>query len=42
MVSKKPDTEMINELFEIIASLKSAEECRGLFTDMCTLSLIHI
>lgn len=36
MVSKKPDTEMINELFEIIASLKSAEECRGLFSDMCT------
>ena len=27
---------MINELYELIASLKSADDCRDLFGDMCT------
>lgn len=27
---------MINELFEVISSVGSADECRDLFFDMCT------
>lgn len=27
---------MIKELYELIASLKSADDCRDLFEDMCT------
>ena len=36
MYSKKVSEQMINELFELIASLQNAEDCRELFGDLCT------
>ncbi len=36
MHSKKATEQMINELFELIADIKSAEDCRLLFEDLCT------
>lgn len=36
MNSKKADSKMINELFELIASLETSEDCRELFGDLCT------
>lgn len=32
----KTDEKMINELFELIASMKNAEDCKTLFDDLCT------
>lgn len=36
MSDKETTEKMINELYELIASLKSADDCRDLFRDMCT------
>ncbi len=36
MKGKKANDQMINELFELIASINSAEDCRLLFEDLCT------
>ena len=33
---KGTDNKMIDDLYDLIASLKSREECRALFSDMCT------
>lgn len=34
--NKKADEKMISELFNLISSLKSAEDCKDLFSDLCT------
>ena len=36
MSLKKVNKEMLNELYELIVSVKSAEDCRDLFGDLCT------
>ena len=36
MSLKKVNAEMLNELYELIVSVKSAEDCRDLFGDLCT------
>ena len=36
MTTKKATEEMIIELFELITSLESAEDCQLLFEDLCT------
>ena len=36
MDSKKADSKMIEELFRLISSLDSKEDCRLLFEDLCT------
>ena len=36
MHNKKANEEMIAELFELIAAIKSADDCRELFCDLCT------
>ena len=36
MNGKKANDQMINELFELISQLNSAEDCRLLFEDLCT------
>ncbi|MBQ8203127.1 MAG: TrpR-related protein YerC/YecD [Clostridia bacterium] len=36
MLSKKASEDMKNELFDLILSLKSREECKLLFDDLCT------
>lgn len=41
MHTKKANDEMINELFSLIASLESAEDCRLLFGDLCTMKEIE-
>ena len=41
MVNKKADDKMISDLYELIASLNSAEECRDLFSDLCTFKEIE-
>ena len=33
---KGTDNKMTDDLYDLIASLKSREECRALFSDMCT------
>ena len=33
----KKDESMTNELFELIASINSAEDCKALFSDLCTI-----
>ena len=33
---KGTDNKMTDDLYDLIASLKSREECRELFSDMCT------
>ena len=33
---KDTDNKMIDDLYDLIASLKSREDCRALFSDMCT------
>ena len=32
----KTDEKMINELYDLIASMENAEDCRALFNDLCT------
>ena len=41
MQGKKANDEMITELFELIASLKTSEDCRLLFGDLCTMKEIE-
>ncbi len=41
MVSKKADEKMIDELYELIASLNTKEDCRKLFSDLCTVKEIE-
>ncbi len=41
MVNKKADEKMISDLYGLIASLNSAEECRDLFSDLCTFKEIE-
>lgn len=36
MSLKKVNKEMLNELYELIVSVKSTEDCRDLFGDLCT------
>ncbi len=36
MSLKKVNAEMLNELYELIVSVKSTEDCRDLFGDLCT------
>ncbi len=37
----KTDEKMINELFELISSMKNSEDCRALFNDLCTIKEIE-
>lgn len=37
----KNNEQMINELYELIASMKSMEDCRDLFGDLCTVKEIE-
>ncbi len=41
MYSKKADSQMINELYSLIASLKTAEDCELLLGDLCTVKEIE-
>ena len=41
MNSKKANDRMINELFELISEMKSADDCRLLFGDLCTMKEIE-
>ncbi len=36
MHNKKADRKMIDELYELIVSLKNKEDCEKLFSDLCT------
>lgn len=31
-----PDNKIINELYELIVSIKTVEDCKALFDDLCT------
>ena len=37
----KTDESMLNELFELIASMENTEDCRMLFDDLCTINEIE-
>ena len=37
----KKDESMTNELFELIASINSAKDCKALFSDLCTIKEIE-
>lgn len=37
----KTDKKMINELYELIASMENADDCRALFGDLCTIKEIE-
>ena len=41
MHNRKADDKMIDELFELIASLKTKEDCYSLFGDLCTVKEIE-
>lgn len=41
MATKKADDKMIEELFGLIASLQSTEDCKKLFSDLCTVKEIE-
>jgi TrpR-related protein YerC/YecD len=41
MQSKKADEQMISELFKLIASLETEQDCRALFDDLCTFKEIE-
>lgn len=41
MPKNKIDEKMINELFELIASMESAQDCKALFSDLCTVKEIE-
>lgn len=36
MSLNKNNDEMLNELYELIVSVKTAEDCKELFSDLCT------
>lgn len=40
-MGKKSDELLIKELFELIASLKDPDDCRMLFSDLCTVNEIR-
>ena len=37
----KTDAKMITELFELIASMENAEDCKALFDDLCTIKEVE-
>ena len=37
----KTDAKMVTELFELIASMENAEDCKALFDDLCTIKEIE-
>ncbi len=37
----KNNEQMITELYELIASMKSSEDCKALFDDLCTIKEIE-
>ncbi len=37
----KKDENITNELFELIASMKNADDCKALFNDLCTVKEIE-
>ena len=41
MQNKKADSSMINDLYELIASLDTAQDCEKLFSDLCTVKEIE-
>ena len=41
MHNRKADDKMIDELFELISSLKTKEDCKVLFEDLCTVKEIE-
>ncbi len=41
MSGKRIDEQTVNELFELILSLKSVEDCRLLFDDLCTVKEVE-
>ncbi|MCD7774004.1 MAG: YerC/YecD family TrpR-related protein [Clostridiales bacterium] len=41
MSYKKVDKEMIDELYSLIASVETAEDCKALFEDLCTANEIE-
>ena len=41
MLEKPTNRELISELFELIASIDNADDCRDLFEDMCTVKEIE-
>ena len=41
MSDKPTNRELISELFELIASIDNADDCRDLFEDMCTVKEIE-
>ena len=41
MHNKKADEKMIDELFELISKLNTKEDCRKLFSDLCTVKEIE-
>lgn len=41
MPKNKIDEKMINELFELIASMESAQDCKALFSDLCTVKEVE-
>lgn len=41
MIDKKVNEEMLSDLFELIASMSTAEECRLLFDDLCTIKEVE-
>lgn len=41
MTAKKVTEEMLHDLFELIVSLESTEDCRLLFEDLCTFKEIE-
>lgn len=41
MQGKKADEQMINELFKLIVSLQTQQDCRLLFNDLCTFKEIE-
>lgn len=36
MYDKKATSEMIDDLYQLITSIKEVDDCRDLFNDMCT------
>ena len=41
MVNKKADEQMIKDLFSVISSLETKEDCEKLFNDLCTIKEIE-
>ena len=37
----KNNEQMINELYELIASMQSADDCKALFADLCTIKEVE-